>query len=104
MNRGSLGVRELHMALQRVLNPVRTGEPAVERYGWRFKNGDKVIQTENNHDNEPMIEVDPVVEDSARHSRPVEPNLNEPYFAQPNGSEKGSVCHVEHRGGTTSTL
>ena len=63
MNRGSLSVRGLNMALQRVLNPVRTGEPAVERYGWRFQKGDKVIQTENTHDdNEPMIEVDPVVE------------------------------------------
>jgi exodeoxyribonuclease V alpha subunit len=50
MNRGSLGVRELNMALQRVLNPVRNGEPAVERYGWRFQKRDKVIQTENNYD------------------------------------------------------
>ena len=29
MNRGSLGVRELNAALQRVLNPVRPGEPSV---------------------------------------------------------------------------
>ncbi|HEX7425008.1 MAG TPA: ATP-dependent RecD-like DNA helicase, partial [Terriglobales bacterium] len=50
MNRGSLGVRELNMALQQVLNPVRNGEPAVERYGWRFQKSDKVIQTENNYD------------------------------------------------------
>jgi exodeoxyribonuclease V alpha subunit len=50
MNRGSLGVRELNIALQRVLNPVRNGEPAIERYGWRFQKGDKVIQTENNYD------------------------------------------------------
>jgi exodeoxyribonuclease V alpha subunit len=32
MNRGSLGVRELNTALQRVLNPVRPGEPCVERF------------------------------------------------------------------------
>jgi exodeoxyribonuclease V alpha subunit len=50
MNRGSLGVRELNMTLQRVLNPVRNGEAAVERFGWRFQRGDKVIQTENNYD------------------------------------------------------
>jgi exodeoxyribonuclease V alpha subunit len=50
MNRGSLGVRELNTALQRVLNPARSGEPAVERFGWRFQKGDKIIQTENNHD------------------------------------------------------
>jgi exodeoxyribonuclease V alpha subunit len=50
MNRGSLGVRELNTALQRVLNPVRSGEPSVERFGWRFQIRDKVIQTENDYD------------------------------------------------------
>ncbi len=50
MNRGSLGLRELNVALQRVLNPVRNGEAAIERYGWRFQKADKVIQTENNYD------------------------------------------------------
>jgi exodeoxyribonuclease V alpha subunit len=52
MNRGSLGVRELNTALQRVLNPDRTGEPSVERFGWRFQIRDKVIQTENDYDKE----------------------------------------------------
>src|SRR5664280_1681018 len=32
------------------LNPTRNGEAAVERFGWRFQKGDKVIQTENNYD------------------------------------------------------
>jgi len=50
MNRGSLGVRELNLSLQKVLNPPRFGEAAVERFGWRFQRGDKVIQTENNYD------------------------------------------------------
>jgi exodeoxyribonuclease V alpha subunit len=50
MNRGSLGVRELNTALQRVLNPARPGQPAVERFGWRFQTSDKVIQTENDYD------------------------------------------------------
>jgi exodeoxyribonuclease V alpha subunit len=50
MNRGSLGVRDLNTALQRVLNPVRSGEPSVERFGWRFQVRDKVIQTENDYD------------------------------------------------------
>jgi len=50
MNRGSLGVREVNSALQRVLNPVRPGEPSVERFGWRFQTCDKVIQTENDYD------------------------------------------------------
>jgi exodeoxyribonuclease V alpha subunit len=50
MNRGSLGVRELNTALQKVLNPARPGDPVVERFGWRFQMRDKVIQTENDYD------------------------------------------------------
>ena len=50
MNRGSLGVRELNTALQRALNPPHPGQPSVERFGWRFQTGDKVIQTENDYD------------------------------------------------------
>ena len=52
MNRGSIGVRELNAVLQRVLNPPRQGEPAAERFGWRFQMRDKVIQTENNYKKE----------------------------------------------------
>ena len=52
MNRGSLGVRELNLRLQRVLNPALPSEPAVEKYGWRFQIRDKVIQTENNYEKE----------------------------------------------------
>ena len=50
MNRGSMGVRELNLSFQKALNPPRSGEAAVERFGWRFQMGDKVIQTENNYD------------------------------------------------------
>ena len=50
MHRGSLGVRELNVRLQAALNPARAGQPAVERFGWQFRTGDKVIQTENNYD------------------------------------------------------
>src|SRR6266487_4350202 len=50
MNRGSLGVRELNTTLQRALNPFKSGQPAVERFGWRFQTGDKIIQTENDYD------------------------------------------------------
>ena len=52
MNRGSLGVRELNAAMQRALNPAQPGQPAVERFGWRFQIRDKVIQTENDYDKE----------------------------------------------------
>ena len=40
MNRGSLGVRELNTALQKVLNPVQADEPSVERFGWQFQRRD----------------------------------------------------------------
>jgi exodeoxyribonuclease V alpha subunit len=52
MNRGSLGVRELNIALQQALNPHQSGQPSVERFGWRFQMRDKVIQTENDYDKE----------------------------------------------------
>jgi len=52
MNRGSLGVRELNTALQKVLNPTRPSQTGVERFGWRFQMGDKIIQTENDYDKE----------------------------------------------------
>jgi hypothetical protein len=45
-----IGVHELNTALQKVLNPARPGQPAVERFGWRFQIADKVIQTENDYD------------------------------------------------------
>jgi exodeoxyribonuclease V alpha subunit len=52
MNRGSLGIRELNVRLQTELNPLRPGEPSVEKFGWLFRSRDKVIQTENNYDKE----------------------------------------------------
>jgi exodeoxyribonuclease V alpha subunit len=48
MNRGGLGVRSLNIALQRVINP--PGEGAVERFGWTFGPGDKVMQIVNDYD------------------------------------------------------
>lgn len=50
MNRGALGTREMNLVLQAELNPPRSGEAAVERFGWQFRVGDKVIQTENDYD------------------------------------------------------
>ena len=52
MNRGSLGAREVNKTLQNALNPARTDEPEVERFGWSFRLRDKVIQTQNNYDKE----------------------------------------------------
>jgi ATP-dependent RecD-like DNA helicase SH3 domain len=50
--RGSIGSRELNERLQAALNPLRPGEIEVERFGFRFRQKDKVIQTENNYDKE----------------------------------------------------
>jgi exodeoxyribonuclease V alpha subunit len=52
MNRGSLGIRELNAQLQKELNPLKAGEPFVEKFGWQFRLRDKVIQTENDYDKE----------------------------------------------------
>lgn len=52
MNRGSLGIRELNIRLQAELNPFDHGKRQTEKFGWMFREGDKVIQTENNYDKE----------------------------------------------------
>lgn len=49
MNRGLLGGRNLNAVLQQALNPPGRG-PEVQRFGWTFRVGDRVIQTENNYD------------------------------------------------------
>ena len=50
MNRGSLGTTGMNRLLQEALNPVRSGEAIVERFGWEFRCRDKVIQLRNNYD------------------------------------------------------
>jgi len=50
MNRGGVGARSLNIELQAALNPA--GERKVERFGWRFASGDKVMQIENDYDKE----------------------------------------------------
>ncbi|QSR85419.1 ATP-dependent RecD-like DNA helicase [Methylacidimicrobium sp. B4] len=52
MNRGSLGVFALNARLQEELNPLRPGEGEIERFGWRFRRRDKVLQTKNNYQKE----------------------------------------------------
>ena len=48
MNRGGVGARSLNIELQAALNPA--GEKKVERFGWTFTPGDKVMQIENDYD------------------------------------------------------
>ncbi len=50
MNRGGLGARALNLELQRALNP--PGEHRVERFGWTFGPGDKVMQVANDYERE----------------------------------------------------
>jgi len=50
MNRGGVGARSLNIELQAALNPA--GERKVERFGWVFAAGDKVMQIENDYDKE----------------------------------------------------
>jgi exodeoxyribonuclease V alpha subunit len=51
MNRSELGARNLNTRLQEVLNPSQAG-PEVQRYGWTFRLGDKVLQTVNDYQKE----------------------------------------------------
>jgi exodeoxyribonuclease V alpha subunit len=50
MNRGGGCARSLNVELQAALNPA--GECKVERFGWTFAPGDKVMQIENDYDKE----------------------------------------------------
>jgi exodeoxyribonuclease V alpha subunit len=50
MNRGGVGARSLNVELQKALNPA--GVRKVERFGWTFASGDKVMQIENDYDKE----------------------------------------------------
>lgn len=50
MNRGDLGARNLNQLLQARLNPPQDGKPQVEKFGYAFRVGDKVLQTENDYD------------------------------------------------------
>jgi exodeoxyribonuclease V alpha subunit len=50
MNRGGLGARSLNIEMQTALNP--PGVIRVERFGWTFCPGDKVMQVENDYDKE----------------------------------------------------
>ena len=49
MNRGSVGARALNVALQTALNPP-VDEVCIERFGFTYRIGDKVMQTDNDYD------------------------------------------------------
>jgi exodeoxyribonuclease V alpha subunit len=52
MNRSALGAEALNRRLQEALNPPGPGKAEVERFGCRFRAGDKVLQTRNNYQKE----------------------------------------------------
>jgi exodeoxyribonuclease V alpha subunit len=67
MNRGLLGVREMNLRLQAVLNPEQPEKFDVEKFGSRFRLGDKVMQIVNNYDKDvfngdigEIVSIDPV--------------------------------------------
>ena len=49
MNRGGLGARSLNVELQQALNP-GSDDASVERFGFTYRIGDKVMQTNNDYD------------------------------------------------------
>ncbi len=49
MNRGGLGARSMNVELQKTLNPAKD-DNFVERFGFTYRVGDKVMQTNNNYD------------------------------------------------------
>ncbi len=51
MNRGSVGARSLTVELQAALNSDQDC-PTVERFGYTYRPGDKVMQTNNDYDKE----------------------------------------------------
>lgn len=50
MQRGNGGSQFFNIELQKVLNP--PSEFSIEKYGWKFSEGDKVMQIENDYDKE----------------------------------------------------
>ena len=54
MHRGSLGTQALNRKLQDSLNPANESTFEIERFGARYRVGDKVIQTRNNYDKETL--------------------------------------------------
>jgi len=69
MNRGALGARTLNLDLQTTLNGDES-KPAVARFGWTYRVGDKVMQTANDYDKD-------VFNGDIGFVRAVEPNAQE---------------------------
>ena len=69
MNRGGIGSRSLNVELQKALNPP-TDDVLIERFGYTYRVGDKVMQTENDYDKE-------VFNGDVGYVRHIDPDLQE---------------------------
>ena len=69
MNRGGIGARSLNVELQKALNPP-TDDIFIERFGYTYRVGDKVMQTENDYDKE-------VFNGDVGYVRHIDPDLQE---------------------------
>jgi exodeoxyribonuclease V alpha subunit len=56
MNRGSLGTRRLNLELQAALNGDES-RPAIGRFGWSYRVGDKVMQTANDYEKDVLMAI-----------------------------------------------
>ncbi|RZI45206.1 ATP-dependent RecD-like DNA helicase [Candidatus Finniella inopinata] len=50
MTRGLVGTRNMNVELQKILNP--PSQASINRFGWSYSVGDKVMQIQNNYDKE----------------------------------------------------
>ena len=53
LNRGGLGARSMNVELQKALNPAND-DIFIERFGFTYRVGDKVMQTDNNYDKDSL--------------------------------------------------
>ena len=97
MNRGGAGARSLNVELQAALNPA--GEEKVERFGWTFSPGDKVMQIENDYDKDVYNgDITPLLRGLSRRLR-----RRGRRFCQLSGSELGSRSGRTWATGSRST-
>ena len=69
--RGDLSVKKLNVELQKIFNP--NEKPFIERHGYCYKVGDKIIQNGNNY-------YDEVFNGTLGYIVDIEPSLNEIYI------------------------
>jgi exodeoxyribonuclease V alpha subunit len=92
MNRGGLGARSLNIELQQALNP--PGDIRIDRFGWTFCPGDKIMQVENDHDKDVYNGDLGIV--SSVDIEEGELDRLEIILAHVEGSRVGTRCHAQN--------